>query len=107
MAKVSGILLAYPGLKIQLEGHTDSVGSDEYNQKLSEDRADAVRDYLVAQGVPGTTVTACGIRQEQPGRVQRYRRRPAAEPPRGNGGLGRAHRRGLTPIGEGVYQTPP
>ena len=52
MAKVSGILLAYPGLKIQVEGHTDSIGSDEYNQRLSEQRADTVRDYLVAQGVP-------------------------------------------------------
>ena len=40
MAKVSGILLAYPGLKIQVEGHTDSVGTDEYNQRLSEQRAD-------------------------------------------------------------------
>src|SRR4029079_11524827 len=51
MAKVSGILLAYPGLKIQVEGHTDSVGSDDYNQTLSEQRAGAVRDYLAGQGV--------------------------------------------------------
>ena len=66
MAKVSGILLAYPGLKIQLEGHTDSIGSDEYNQKLSEQRADAVRDYLVSQGVPANTVTAMGFGKSQP-----------------------------------------
>jgi outer membrane protein OmpA-like peptidoglycan-associated protein len=66
MAKVSGILLAYPGLKIQLEGHTDSVGSDEYNQKLSEERAEAVREYLVSQGVPGDTVTAAGFGKSKP-----------------------------------------
>ncbi|SPE43597.1 OmpA/MotB domain protein [Candidatus Sulfopaludibacter sp. SbA3] len=61
LAKVSGILLAYPGLKVQLEGHTDSIGTDDYNQKLSEERADAVRIYLVAQGVPSDTVTALGL----------------------------------------------
>jgi outer membrane protein OmpA-like peptidoglycan-associated protein len=66
MAKVSGILLAYPGLKIQAEGHTDSIGSDEYNQKLSEQRADAVRDYLVAQGVPAASVTAVGLGKADP-----------------------------------------
>ena len=51
LAKVSGILQAYPGLKLQVEGYTDSVGSDDFNQKLSENRADAVRDFLVTQGV--------------------------------------------------------
>jgi len=66
LAKVSGILLAYPGLKIQLEGHTDSIGSDDYNQKLSEDRANSVREYLLSQGVPGTTVTAVGYGKSQP-----------------------------------------
>ena len=66
MAKVSGILLAYPGLKIQLEGHTDSVGSDEYNLKLSQQRADAVRTYLVGEGVPAETVTATGLGKSDP-----------------------------------------
>jgi len=66
MAKVSGILLAYPGLKIQVEGHTDSVGSEEYNQRLSEQRADAVRDYLTEQGVSGGSVTAVGFGKLQP-----------------------------------------
>jgi outer membrane protein OmpA-like peptidoglycan-associated protein len=60
MAKVAGILLAYPGLTLRLEGHTDSVGSDEYNIKLSQERADAVRDYLVEQGVPDQHITAVG-----------------------------------------------
>jgi outer membrane protein OmpA-like peptidoglycan-associated protein len=66
LAKVSGILLAYPGLQIQLEGHTDAVGSEEYNQKLSEDRANAVREYVVTQGVPANTVTAKGFGKTQP-----------------------------------------
>ena len=55
LAKVSGILQSYPGLKLQVEGYTDSVGSDEFNQKLSENRADAVRDFLVSQGVSRIT----------------------------------------------------
>jgi outer membrane protein OmpA-like peptidoglycan-associated protein len=66
MAKVSGILLAYPGLKIQVEGHTDSVGTDDYNQRLSEQRADSVRDYLTSQGVPPQSVTAVGFGKSRP-----------------------------------------
>ena len=66
LAKVSGILLAYPGLKLQVEGYTDSVGSDDYNQKLSEQRADGVRDYLVAQSVPDANVTAKGYGKSDP-----------------------------------------
>ena len=66
MAKVSGILLAYPGLKIQLEGHTDSIGSDEYNMMLSQQRADAVRNYVTGQGVPASTVTAAGLGKSNP-----------------------------------------
>jgi outer membrane protein OmpA-like peptidoglycan-associated protein len=66
LAKVSGILLAYPGLTIQLEGHTDSVGTDEYNMKLSQQRADSVRGYLATQGVPGNTMTATGMGKADP-----------------------------------------
>jgi outer membrane protein OmpA-like peptidoglycan-associated protein len=66
MAKVAGILLAYPGLKIQVEGHTDSVGTDEYNMKLSQQRADAVRDYLTGQNVPSASVTAVGLGKAAP-----------------------------------------
>src|SRR5258707_13036954 len=61
LAKVAGILLAYPGLKVQLEGHTDSIGTEEYNLKLSEARAGAVRDYLVSQSVATTNLTAAGF----------------------------------------------
>ena len=54
LAKVSGIVLAYPSLHVAVEGHTDSVGSDEYNQDLSEHRAQSVRDYFVQQGIPAS-----------------------------------------------------
>lgn len=66
LAKVSGILLAYPGLKVQVEGYTDNIGSDEYNQKLSEQRADGVRDYLVSQSVKDNNVTAAGYGKSSP-----------------------------------------
>jgi outer membrane protein OmpA-like peptidoglycan-associated protein len=66
LAKISGILLAYPGLKIQVEGHTDSVGGDDYNQRLSEQRAGMVRDFLVDQMVPASSVTARGFGKTKP-----------------------------------------
>lgn len=66
LAKISGILLAYPGLRIQVEGHTDSVGSDDFNQRLSEQRAGMVRDYLVDQMVPAGSVTARGYGKTKP-----------------------------------------
>jgi outer membrane protein OmpA-like peptidoglycan-associated protein len=61
LAKVAGILLAYPGLNIEVGGYTDNVGGDEMNQTLSENRARSVRDYLVQQGVPTNSVTARGF----------------------------------------------
>jgi outer membrane protein OmpA-like peptidoglycan-associated protein len=66
LAKVAGILQAYPGLKLQVEGYTDSVGSDQYNQKLSENRADAVRDFLVTQGVQTDNISATGYGKAKP-----------------------------------------
>jgi outer membrane protein OmpA-like peptidoglycan-associated protein len=66
LAKISGIVLAYPDLKLQIEGHTDSIGSDEYNQVLSEKRADAVRGYLLSSAVPADTVTAVGLGKTDP-----------------------------------------
>ena len=66
LAKVSGIVLAYPGLKLAVEGHTDSIGSDEYNQTLSEKRANAVRDYLVEQGLSEFSITAQGLGKSDP-----------------------------------------
>src|SRR6202011_4233759 len=61
LAKVAGILLAYPGLNIEVGGYTDNVGGDQMNQKLSENRAASVRDYLVQQGVTTNSVTARGF----------------------------------------------
>jgi outer membrane protein OmpA-like peptidoglycan-associated protein len=66
LAKISGIVLAHPGLNLQIEGYTDSVGGDEMNQQLSERRADAVRDFLAEQGVPGSAMTAHGFGKTQP-----------------------------------------
>jgi len=66
LAKISGILLAHPGLTLEIEGHTDSVGTDEFNQQLSERRADSVRDFLAENGVPATTITARGFGKTQP-----------------------------------------
>jgi outer membrane protein OmpA-like peptidoglycan-associated protein len=66
LAKISGILLAYPALKIQIEGHTDSVGGDDFNQRLSEQRAEMVRDYLIDQLVPASSVTARGFGKTKP-----------------------------------------
>jgi len=66
LAKISGIVLAHPGLTLQIEGHTDSVGSDDFNQQLSERRADSVRDFLAEQGVQPSAMTAKGFGKTQP-----------------------------------------
>jgi outer membrane protein OmpA-like peptidoglycan-associated protein len=66
LAKISGIVLAYPDLKLQIEGYTDSIGSDEYNQTLSDKRAEAVRDYLVTSGVSMNNVAARGMGKADP-----------------------------------------
>ena len=66
LAKISGIILAHPGLKLEVEGHTDDVGSDEFNQKLSEQRSDAVRTYLMEQGLNGDLITSVGFGKTVP-----------------------------------------
>ena len=66
LAKVAGILLSHPGLRLQIEGHTDSIGSAEYNQRLSENRADSVRTYLVEQGIASNSVTTAGFGEMMP-----------------------------------------
>jgi outer membrane protein OmpA-like peptidoglycan-associated protein len=66
LAKVAGILLAYPGLNIEVGGYTDNVGGDSMNQTLSEKRADSVRDYLVQEGVGRTAVSAKGFGNSLP-----------------------------------------
>jgi len=66
LARISGIVLAYPDLKLQIEGYTDAIGSEEYNQTLSEKRAEAVRDYLVSSGVSMNNVAAQGMGKADP-----------------------------------------
>jgi len=60
LAKISGIIISHPGLNLQVEGYTDITGSVEFNQKLSEERADTVRDFLTTNGIPTTALTAVG-----------------------------------------------
>ncbi len=66
LAKMSGILLAYPTLRLSVEGHTDSIGSDEYNMTLSQRRADAVRDYLASNGIDAANIQAVGMGKADP-----------------------------------------
>jgi outer membrane protein OmpA-like peptidoglycan-associated protein len=66
LAKIAGILLTYPGLQISLEGHTDAIGSDEYNQVLSRRRAESARTYLLESGIKADTVQAMGFGESQP-----------------------------------------
>ena len=66
LAKLSGIVLAHPGLALAVEGHTDNVGGDEVNQTLSEKRAESVRTYLVDQGLAAASVTAQGFGKSTP-----------------------------------------
>jgi outer membrane protein OmpA-like peptidoglycan-associated protein len=66
LAKVSGIVLAYPSLHLSVEGHTDSVGTDDYNQQLSEHRALSVRDYFVQQGIQSNAIEARGFGKTAP-----------------------------------------
>jgi outer membrane protein OmpA-like peptidoglycan-associated protein len=66
LARLAGIVLAHPGLNLNIEGHTDSVGSDEFNQKLSEQRADSVRKHLLEQGLSDSNLTAEGFGKSMP-----------------------------------------
>ena len=60
-AKFSGIVASYPGLRFNVEGHTDSTGSVATNNDLSLRRAIAVRDYLIGQGVPASSIDVAGL----------------------------------------------
>jgi outer membrane protein OmpA-like peptidoglycan-associated protein len=66
LAKVAGIILAYPDLRLQVDGYTDSTGTHEINEELSQRRADAVRDFLVSQGVSSNNVGAQGFAEADP-----------------------------------------
>lgn len=66
LARLAGIVSSHPGLNLQVEGYTDNVGSDEFNQQLSAQRAEAVRDFLIQQGVDQQTITAKGYGEANP-----------------------------------------
>jgi outer membrane protein OmpA-like peptidoglycan-associated protein len=66
LAKISGVLLIAEGYTLSVEGHTDEIGSAEYNLDLSEKRAAGVRDYLVAQGLARKNITVKGFGEAQP-----------------------------------------
>jgi outer membrane protein OmpA-like peptidoglycan-associated protein len=66
LAKVAGIVSGHPGLRLDVEGHTDSVGADSYNQTLSEQRGESVRGYLTQQGMSAASVTSKGFGKTQP-----------------------------------------
>jgi outer membrane protein OmpA-like peptidoglycan-associated protein len=66
LAKVAGVLLAYPDLRMAVEGHTDNVGSDDYNQRLSDRRAESVRGYLTQQGITESAIVARGFGESRP-----------------------------------------
>ncbi len=66
LARISGILALHQGLRLEIEGHTDNVGTDDSNQRLSERRGESVRAYLVQQGIASTTVGAIGLGETTP-----------------------------------------
>ncbi|HEX5000119.1 MAG TPA: OmpA family protein [Terriglobia bacterium] len=66
LARVAGIVINYPGLLLAAEGHTDNVGSQEVNQRLSERRAQSVTDFLISQGVPAASITSLGLAFSMP-----------------------------------------
>src|SRR5215475_5856997 len=66
LAKIAGIVLGHPGLDLEVEGHTDSIGASDYNQDLSERRANAVRTFLIQQGIPSGSIMARGYGKTQP-----------------------------------------
>jgi len=66
LAKIAGIVISHPGLNLQIEGYTDSTGSDDYNQKLSEQRASTVRDFLASQGLSPQSMNSIGYGKNYP-----------------------------------------
>jgi outer membrane protein OmpA-like peptidoglycan-associated protein len=66
LAKVAGILISYPDIRVEVDGHTDSTGSLDFNERLSQQRADSVRSYLSSQGVSSSAITTQGFGPSQP-----------------------------------------
>ncbi|MGA7913710.1 MAG: OmpA family protein, partial [Candidatus Acidiferrales bacterium] len=66
LAKLSGIIQAHPGLNLAIEGYTDTTGTSDFNMKLSQQRSDAVRQFLIAQGLSGDSITSKGLGESDP-----------------------------------------
>ena len=66
LAKLSGIIQAHPGLNLAIEGYTDTTGSEDFNMKLSQQRADTVRQFLISQGLSPDIITSKGLGQANP-----------------------------------------
>jgi outer membrane protein OmpA-like peptidoglycan-associated protein len=66
LARVAGILIAYPDLQVEIDGYTDNTGTAEFNQQLSEERAAAVRNYISQQGVPAGSISTHGFGEDNP-----------------------------------------
>lgn len=66
LAKIAGILLSYPDLNVRVDGYTDNTGTPDYNQQLSEQRADSVRNFLISQGVKASSISATGLGETAP-----------------------------------------
>jgi outer membrane protein OmpA-like peptidoglycan-associated protein len=66
LARLSGIIISHPGLNLKVEGYTDNVGTEDYNQKLSEKRAETVRDYLISNGIMIDDIAAVGYGAQYP-----------------------------------------
>jgi OOP family OmpA-OmpF porin len=64
---LSQVMKDYPDLNVVVEGHTDSIGSDAYNETLSQERADAVKNYMVEKnGIDANRIKAVGFGEKQP-----------------------------------------
>lgn len=66
LAKISGIILSHPGLRLEVDGYTDSVGTDDYNMKLSQNRADGVQSYLIGEGIAPDDIVSKGFGKADP-----------------------------------------
>ena len=91
LARMSGVILAHPGLSLKIAGYTDSTGSDQLNLKLSGQRADEVRTFLVQQGLNPATVTSMGMGSADPVASNDTSVGQAAEPAGGDRRLWRSH----------------
>ncbi|MFN7926511.1 MAG: OmpA family protein [Blastocatellia bacterium] len=92
LARLAGIALSYPGLKLESEGHTDNVGSEALNQKLSEQRANAVREFLLSQGIPADKINSSGKGFSMPVGDNKNSGRTTTKSPRRIDRLRRSHR---------------